>query len=806
MKPKSILLIILIAAAGYFALALLFERYHPATRFGFVMDRTGAIERARAEAARLGIDTNGFKAGVETSTQGTSIIYLDDRPHPDLFRFLTPVVSEVTLSDPASGRSIVVDLGADGRVGGYRIRGPSESPKPQPSDAQSTEAEKAEAAERLAEEELAAMVGDQRSRFIRKPDSKAPRFAWEMTVEGETRVKIEATATISNGEVSEFNLTPSFSEDYLKSLRRDRTLVGMLEIGLPIIVAVSLLLAFVFYILNIVRNEVRHRSTLIFLAALFVINTIWSINGAVFEDLYSSLVGSPPLKSVLLGIFLTWLVILLLNLLFMLPFFIWFSAGYPYAVMLAKNPLSSVELLLRGQVKTRIVGRSLFSGLAFGWIFPIIPLLLVAAGIVSYTDLRPGSYNNSLTARAPLLSQPTIWTTVDIYLLAPIFVFVLPLVGRYLRRPLLVRLLMIALGVVALHSSSPFRTSMLATTLTAIAVTLLVEGLSHRVDILAAMLALVAGDFATKLVAFAAQPSVSLQRSAWIGWAALVAGLAASALLAWRGRELTEREARAPWRSDAQRANRVERERLKAEFDVARRAQQKLLPAAPPYVPGVEIAAICRPAREVGGDLYDFLKLSDGRLGVVVADVSGKGVPASLYMTLTKGLLASVSETTSDPGQILQEVNRHLYAVCRKKVFVTLLLAIIDPETKKLTYGRAGHNPPVWRRREGMEASLLKAPGLGLGLNSGEIFKRALKVDSRQLDSGDLLILYSDGITEAMNEKREEYGEERLLEVARRLDGLSADRARDEVLSDVGAFLGKTAPQDDQTLVVVRIL
>jgi len=252
--------------------------------------------------------------------------------------------------------------------------------------------------------------------------------------------------------------------------------------------------------------------------------------------------------------------------------------------------------------------------------------------------------------------------------------------------------------------------------------------------------------------------------------------------------------------------SRVERERLKAEFNVARRAQQHMIPDALPNVEGMEIAAVCRPAREVGGDLYDFINLPDGRLGIVVADVSGKGVPASLYMTLTKGLLDSVTEEETDPGEILREVNRHLYDVCRRKVFVTLFLGIIDPVNKILVYARAGHNPSIFRKSSNQQIFWLKSPGIGMGLNNGTIFDNSLKVSSLDLEYNDMLFFYSDGITEAMNGNNEEYGEERLMRIAAEVDGMKAEEARNKIMADVETFLGNIHPQDDQTLVVARVL
>jgi phosphoserine phosphatase RsbU/P len=252
--------------------------------------------------------------------------------------------------------------------------------------------------------------------------------------------------------------------------------------------------------------------------------------------------------------------------------------------------------------------------------------------------------------------------------------------------------------------------------------------------------------------------------------------------------------------------NRAERERLQAEFSVARKAQLRMLPDAPPSAPGINISAVCNPSRDVGGDLYDFLALPEGKIGVVIADVSGKGVPASLYMTLTKGLLDSIAEHKTDPGEILREVNRHLYDVCRRKTFVTMFLGVVDPGRRTLSFARAGHNPTIIYRPSERKTWMLKSRGMGMGLTQGGIFDQSLKVETIRLERGDKLLFYSDGITEAMNEKRDEYGEDRLMVMAERTDGLTAEQSRDAVMADVEEFLGPVHPQDDQTLVVLQIL
>ena len=167
---------------------------------------------------------------------------------------------------------------------------------------------------------------------------------------------------------------------------------------------------------------------------------------------------------------------------------------------------------------------------------------------------------------------------------------------------------------------------------------------------------------------------------------------------------------------------RAEREKLKAEFSVARRAQQGMLPQTAPVIPGYSLAASCTPSLEVGGDLYDFLRVSDGRVGIGVADVSGKGVPAALYMTLTKGLLTSTIKHSSHLPEVMEEVNRHLHTVTRKKVFVTMALGFLDPQRRHLQYVRAGHNPIVWRQPARLSTTLVAPNGMGLGITAGRVF------------------------------------------------------------------------------------
>jgi serine phosphatase RsbU (regulator of sigma subunit) len=248
------------------------------------------------------------------------------------------------------------------------------------------------------------------------------------------------------------------------------------------------------------------------------------------------------------------------------------------------------------------------------------------------------------------------------------------------------------------------------------------------------------------------------------------------------------------------------REKLKAEFTDAREAQQRLLPATAPALAGYEVAACCVPAADVGGDLYDFHTLPDGRTLFSVADVSGKGMPAALYMTLCKGVLAAVCEQTAELERIAALLNRHLYAAGgrgrgQRKVFVTAALAALRPESGAVEIARAGHNPPLLVRADGQTA-FLKPSGLAFGMVPPAVFDPRLNLQTVTLERGDALVLYSDGISEGMDREQEQFGEERLIETLR--EPGSAQALCGGIIEAVRDFAAGAAQHDDMTLVVIK--
>jgi sigma-B regulation protein RsbU (phosphoserine phosphatase) len=281
------------------------------------------------------------------------------------------------------------------------------------------------------------------------------------------------------------------------------------------------------------------------------------------------------------------------------------------------------------------------------------------------------------------------------------------------------------------------------------------------------------------------------------------------------------------------------RQRLEQELDLARSIQASFLPDACPTIPGYAICAFYRAARQVGGDFYDFIRLAaleqpspaesgryeqewwrtgrgapraaqratarqpeppPGRFGLVVADVTDKGVPASLFMVLSRTLIRATASDGRAPERVLEQANRLILADARSGLFVTTFYGILDLANHSFVYANGGHNYPLLYRAATGEIESLHAPGIVLGIVPEARFEQRATI----LEPGDVLCLYTDGVTEAMNSKRQLFDEERLLEVLRRTRHLSPDDIADRIIEAVTHFAAGAAQTDDITLVVLK--
>jgi len=242
-----------------------------------------------------------------------------------------------------------------------------------------------------------------------------------------------------------------------------------------------------------------------------------------------------------------------------------------------------------------------------------------------------------------------------------------------------------------------------------------------------------------------------------------------------------------------------ERERFEQELRVAQRIQQALLPKELPLLDDWDIVTYYQPAREVGGDFYDFLTLPDGRMGVIIGDVSGKGIAAALVMANTQSVLRAVARRGNiAPGQVLAEANEVLYAYIPSNMFVTCFCGILNPESGRFTYANAGHNPPL--RQHGGKAIDLRATGMPLGLMLGMYYEEKETV----LLPGDGVLFYSDGLIEAHNQEREMLGSHRLRDLLKEHTP-GAKHLTAYMVAELGRFTGEQWEQeDDITLVALQ--
>ena len=251
----------------------------------------------------------------------------------------------------------------------------------------------------------------------------------------------------------------------------------------------------------------------------------------------------------------------------------------------------------------------------------------------------------------------------------------------------------------------------------------------------------------------------------------------------------------------------VVQERLRRELALAAEVQQRLLPSQAPKTNGMEIAGFCEPARGVGGDYYDFIKFDNSQLGVAIADVAGKGMPAALLMSTVQATLRSLTaarngSAISDLSSIVSKLNRLLFNSTNGEHYVTFFYAMFDQATRCLTYVNAGHNPPIFLRAD--DSSEFRQLTSG-GLVAGAFEHAAYEQETVQLRSNDLLFLYTDGLTEALNSEGEEFGTSRMMETLKSIASLSADQIRDVVARRVKEWCAGMSLYDDLTFVVMKV-
>ncbi len=246
----------------------------------------------------------------------------------------------------------------------------------------------------------------------------------------------------------------------------------------------------------------------------------------------------------------------------------------------------------------------------------------------------------------------------------------------------------------------------------------------------------------------------------------------------------------------------LERERLMREMLLAQDMQRKLLPQAVPSHPQLDIEALSTPAFEVGGDYYDFTALDDHHIGILVGDVSGKGVSAAFYMAEMKGIFQSLSKIYRSPREFLIRAHEALVGTIDKRSFISLVYAVVDLQTGHVSVARAGHCPLLYVTDS--KARYIKPQGMGLGMGTTRYFEETISDESIHLKNGDVVVFYTDGVTEAHPKDGEEFGYERLQTVVESSRAKTAEGVRDAIIYAVDRHMHHEPPEDDLTIVVLR--
>ena len=247
-----------------------------------------------------------------------------------------------------------------------------------------------------------------------------------------------------------------------------------------------------------------------------------------------------------------------------------------------------------------------------------------------------------------------------------------------------------------------------------------------------------------------------------------------------------------------------EKKRLDHDLEIARDIQRILLPSEAPAINGFQISGINAPARQVSGDYFDYIQVDQERLGVAIADVSGKGVPASLIMAICRSVLRAEAARNPSPADVLRKVNRQLYPDIKEDMFISMAYLILNHQQDGVTLARAGHDAPLLYKRHSQTVTPIKPPGMVVGIDSGSVFDRLTVDFAIPLERDDCLVLYTDGVTETLNTEGDEFGLDRMMQSVRASAIEGAQTIVRRIIEDVRDFTGSVPQNDDITLIAIR--
>lgn len=727
--------------------------------------RMKAVETARAA---LNLDISNWGWTPEQQEVRHQLFLWQQQYARDAFdRLVSGVDSQLTFTE-GSGRVLMVSISKDGRITSLRIVG-GRRRRNREATPQNVRAESAQKAFRV-------ITGEYADRFTGPDVVGSNEYRW-VASSSDPRLRWQAVVRIDDSGPREASIRPLYDEAIRKEFQHSLTGMGdprkvvgatLMFCGIPLLGGMMI---FGWMRKQIDRKAAYTAGLLIFIPSLFLVP-------------YST-VGLGKAANIGAMIMIPLMSLLMASLI---------GVGQRAAREQEWNYWVGARLFLHRQWRARLIGEELKHGFLWaGWI-AAVPSLIATSGIFPGTHLGEIEAVNSRLLRTPALN--IIFQILEIFSVV-LFAALLPLVSQRIPTRIISLTVFWPLATFGIYLLLPFISGPEATVTSAALMSLgaIILYLNH--GLLAVL---------------------GLGKAMWMLWAASAVYASASGTLPppfwalvityaviWVGVMVLAKKGTDAVPDDPVAAQFLsQRERLKAEFSLAQQAQQRMIPGEPPSLNGFSVAASCQPARDVGGDLYDYFSMPGGLTGFCVADVSGKGMPAALYMTLTKGLIAAASPDSRNVVELASKINRHLHIACKRKMFVTAILAALDPKSRQVEFVRAGHNPALLYEAASRKARYLNPAGIGLGLAGPNLFDRGTKAGAITLAAGDSLILYSDGVTEAMNEELAQFGEERLKQSIERCAQGSAPYILSEIKKDLAKFTGAEPAHDDVTLLVLQ--
>lgn len=462
----------------------------------------------------------------------------------------------------------------------------------------------------------------------------------------------------------------------------------------------------------------------------------------------------------------------------------------------------SIDLVLNKKLSHSIFGKALLNGISFG--VGLTALFFIMLRLLSIqTNLSfSGDYFTSqsyLAAFAPPLSL--LFGVINSYgiLAVSFFMFLAAAIKRFISTDSVFILISGLIWALLIQSNINPLTASISIN---IVLGLILSLILIRYDLLTTLISYLLLQYLIKGSELAFVPAQFLQNQWYIIVLALSLLIILAIVFIFTKDKFTDYDSIIPKFVE----NVTERERLQKELDVARHVQMSFLPKESPKLKGLDIASICIPAFEVGGDYYDFIKIDENKFGIIIGDVSGKGTQAAFYMTLTKGFLKALAKQTDSPSEVLSKMNELFYENVERGRFISMIYAVVDLNKRKIKIARAGHNPVILHEASGGNVSLLSPSGLAIGLEEGELFRKVIDEYEEDLEKGKTFIFYTDGFTEAANKREEEYGLEKLSEIAKNNFNKSANEILNEIVTDIQKFIGKAKQHDDMTMVIIKVL